>query len=344
VRPEPTKENRVFPSTLPAGRVHRRLALAAALVLASAVIFDVTLSAVLNDGRFDLRLHAGRIYGLLAASFVLIALLIENGKLCARVVEAHESERRLAQEKAAELAALNKELDAFSHLISHDLRAPLGAVAGFAKVLDEDFAERLDPEARRLLGTVRANARQMQHRVEHLLEVSRLGRQRFATERVRLDDLVRRAIEDLRIHYAGRTIEFSVGELGTAAADPALLKQAFANLIGNAVKYTRGRYPARIEVGRRPTDGTGEPAVYYVKDNGAGFDMSQSHRLFGVFQRLHTQEEFEGTGVGLAIVERVIVRHGGRIWAESRPGVGAIFYFTLQPDPAQDAGAVESRA
>ncbi|HEY6240955.1 MAG TPA: MASE4 domain-containing protein [Burkholderiales bacterium] len=312
------------------------------MVVMCAWIFDIALSAVLNAGRFDLGFYAGRIYGLLAASFVLIVLLLENGKLYARLVEANESERRerrLVERKSDELAALNRDLDAFSSSVSHDLRAPLRAVDGFARILEEDFFERMDPEARRILGVVRTNTRQMAQMIEDLLAFARLGRQPLRTQPVRPAELANQVIADQRIAYADRRIEFTVGDLGTAQADPALLKQVLANLIGNAVKYTRGRHPALIEVGCRPAEATGGTAVYYVKDNGAGFDMRQSHRLFGVFQRFHTQDEFEGTGVGLAVVQRIIVRHGGRVWAESRPGEGAIFFFTLQPGSAKDAGA-----
>jgi signal transduction histidine kinase len=306
------------------------------MVVMCAWIFDVGLSAVLIGGRYDLGFYAGRVYGLMAASFVLLVLLTENTKLYARLVEAHEierRERRLLQEQSVELSALNKDLEAFSYSVSHDLGTPLRAVDGYARMLEEDFGERLDAEGRRLLGVVRASARQMQQMIGDLLNFSRLGRQPLKTQPVQLGDIVNQVIGDLRIACAGRKVEFAVGDLGTAKADPALLKQALSNLLGNAVKYTRGRHPALIEVGCRREEGTGDAPAYFVKDNGAGFDMRQSDRLFGVFQRFHTREEFEGSGVGLAIVERIIVRHGGRVWAESRLGEGAIFYFTLQPGP-----------
>jgi signal transduction histidine kinase len=298
-------------------------------------IFDVALASVLNHGRYDLGWYSGRIYGLLAASFVLVVLLLENGALYARLALAHESElreRRLVQEKSVELAALNKELEAFSYSVSHDLRAPLRVVDGYANMIEEDHGGQLDANARRLLKVLRSSAQQMAQMIEDLLEFSRLGRRKPATQPVPLEELVNQVIAEQRIAIADRAVEFAVASLGIAHADPALLKQVLANLIGNSVKYTRGRYPARVEIGRRPPETPGGPTVYYVKDNGAGFDMRQSHRLFGVFQRFHTQQEFEGTGVGLAIVERIIVRHGGRIWAESRPNEGAVFYFTLQPD------------
>jgi signal transduction histidine kinase len=297
-------------------------------------IFDIALAAVLNAGRFDLGFYAGRIYGLLAASFVLIVLLLENGVLYARLVESYEGERRERQrveDKTVELAAVNKELDAFSYTVSHDLRTPVRAVDGFARVLEEEYAARLDAEGRRLLGVVRESAQRMGQLIEDLLAFARLGRQPLRTQRVELEALVNQTIAELRMGREARRIDFAVGRLGAVEADPALLKQAFANLIGNAIKFTRDKDPAMIEVGCREEsrpDDTG--FVYYVKDNGAGFDMRHYDKLFGVFQRLHRAEEFEGTGVGLATVQKIITRHGGRVWADSVPGAGATFYFTLQ--------------
>jgi len=310
------------------------------MIVLCAWMFDVALASVLNHGRYDLGWYAGRIYGLLAASFVLVVLLLENSSLYAKLAKAHEDERRerrLVQEKSAELAELNKELEAFSYSVSHDLRAPLRVVDGYASMIEEDHGGQLDANARRLLKVLRENAKQMAQMIEDLLAFSRLGRKQPTTERVTVEELVNRVIAEQRMTYADRAVEFSVGQLGVARADPALLKQALTNLIGNAVKYTRGRYPARVEIGIKPAEAPGGAPVYYVKDNGAGFDMRQSHRLFGVFQRFHSPQEFEGTGVGLASVERIIVRHGGRIWAESRPNEGAVFYFTLEPDRAEEA-------
>jgi len=290
-------------------------------------IFDIALASVLNHGRYDLGWYAGRVYGLLAASFVLIVLLLENSVLYARLVEAHESERR----KSAELQAVNKELDAFSYSVAHDLRAPLRAVDGYAGMLEDTYAGRLDAEGRRLLGVVRASSQLMGRLIDALLNFARIGRQALRTQPVELDPLVNQVIDELRAGCGGRSIEFAVGRLGSAMADAALLKQVLANLLGNAIKFTRDKSPAVVEVGCRREAAAGGANVYYVKDNGAGFDMRYSDKLFGVFQRLHRAEEYEGTGVGLSIVQRVINRHGGRVWADSRPGEGATFYFTLQP-------------
>jgi signal transduction histidine kinase len=300
------------------------------MVVMSAWLFDIALSAVLNAGRFDLGFYAGRIYGLLAASFVLLVLLIEHGVLYARLAEAHDSERRerrLVQLRTAELTAVNRDLEAFSYSVSHDLRAPLRAVQGYVAILEEDFGERLEAEARRLLGVIQDRTRRMEHLIDDLLVFARLGRQRLAVTPVQLDDLVRQTLDECCSSYEGRQITFTVDPLGTAEADPALLKQVLANLLGNAIKFTRNRNPAAVEVGCRME--AGSPTVYYVRDNGAGFDMRRAEKLFGVFQRLHSATEYEGTGVGLAIVQRVIERHGGRVWAESTPGEGATFYFTL---------------
>lgn len=320
----PTKDNRsIFLSTLPLGRAVRRLALAVAIAGVAILL-------------------GGLLYGLLATSFVLVVLLLENSALYAKLASAHERERRerrLAEERSVELADLSKELDAFSHSVSHDLRTPLRVVDGYATMIEEDHGEQLDANARRLLKVLRESAQQMAQMIEDLLAFSRLGRGRPTRQRVPLEELVRKVIAELRMTYADRAIEFTVGVLGVADADPALIKQALMNLIGNSVKYTRGRYPARVEIGCSPQESQGSATVYYVKDNGAGFDMRQSHRLFSVFQRFHSPQEFEGTGVGLAVVERIVTRHGGRIWAESRPNEGTIFYFTLQPEGAEDAKA-----
>ena len=312
------------------------------MVVMCAWLFDIALAAVLNHGRFDLGFYAGRMYGLLAASFVLAVLLLENGVLHARLVAAHEGERRerqRAEQKSAELLAANQELEAFSYSVSHDLRGPLRAMDGFARMLDEDYGPRLDAEGRRLIGVVRRSSQWMGQLIDDLLAFSRLGRQPLRTERVQMNALVQGALEELRADVDGRAIDVVVGELGAADADPALLRQALTNLLGNAIKFTRGRSPAVVEVGRRSAEGPGRGPVYYVRDNGAGFDMRYAGKLFGVFERLHRADEYEGTGVGLAIVQRVVERHGGRVWADAKPDAGATFYFTLAPGSGPDAPA-----
>jgi light-regulated signal transduction histidine kinase (bacteriophytochrome) len=313
------------------------------MVVTCAWLFDIALAAVLNSGRFDLGFYAGRAYGLLAASFVLVVLLLENGMLYARLAEAHAGERRerrRVEEKTAELVIANKELDAFSHSVSHDLRAPLRAVDGYARMLEEDHAAHLNAEARRLLGVMRGASLRMGRMIEDLLAFARVGRHPLTTQPVQMNDLVGKVIDELRPDGVGRKIDFAVGELGVAQADPSLLRHALANLIGNAVKYTRDTGRAVIEIGRSAAAVPDGP-VYFVKDNGAGFDMRYAGRLFGVFQRLHGAEEYEGSGIGLSIVRRIAERHGGRVWAEGRPGEGATFYFTLRAAaPAEARPAV----
>lgn len=290
------------------------------MVVMSAWLCDIALSAVLNAGRFDLGFYAGRIYGLLAASFVLIMLLFENTTLYAQLAE-----------RTSELQAANKELDAFSYSVSHDLRAPLRSVDGFTQVLETDYSERFDAEGRNLLARVRANTRRMGQLIEDLLAFSRLGRQPLTTSRVSLDDLVHDVLDELVPDQKRSAINVSVDKLGTVDADPALLRHVLTNLISNAIKFTGKTDTPAIHVGCREPS-YGETKTYFVRDNGAGFDMQYAEKLFGVFQRLHRLEEFEGTGVGLAIAQRIIARHGGRLWADAKPGQGAVFYFTLRSE------------
>ena len=264
-----------------------------------------------------------------------LAIAVCQGRLYERVKRQAEDLEVRVRERTSELQAANKELDSFSYSVSHDLPAPLRALDGYTRILEEDHAGRLDAEARRLLGVVRASSRQMTQLIDGLLDFSRLGRAPLKKQPVPLNDLVNQVLEELRPACAGRRIEFALGELGTAEADPVLLKQVLANLIGNAVKYSRGKDPALVEVGHRAQSGKG--TCWYVKDNGAGFDMRYYEKLFGVFQRLHSADEFEGTGVGLAIVQRVVARHGGRVWAESKADEGATFYFTLKPEAPSSA-------
>ncbi|HEV8715026.1 MAG TPA: PAS domain S-box protein, partial [Candidatus Binatia bacterium] len=229
-------------------------------------------------------------------------------------------------ERTAQLEAANKELEAFSYSVSHDLRAPLRAVDGFSRILSEDYAPQLSPEAQRYLQLVRRNVQQMGELIDDLLTFSRLSRQPLRKQTLALADLVQRALADLHTEQAGRRVEIVIGKLSPCQADPILLKQVLVNLLANALKFTRRRELAHIEIGCQDTDGK---CVYFVKDNGVGFDMRYSHKLFGVFERLHRAEEYEGTGVGLAIVQRILHRHGGRVWAEAAVDQGATFYFAL---------------
>ncbi len=234
-------------------------------------------------------------------------------------------EQRVA-ERTTQLQVAVKELEAFSYSISHDLRAPLRAIDGFSRILLEDFAPQLSADARRYLQIVRRNAQQMGQLIDDLLAFSRFNRQTLNRQPVDTRRLVEQVWADLQVANKSGVIDFTLGELPPCEADPALLKQVLVNLLSNAIKFTGKRSDARIEVGCTIDQ---HAPVYFVKDNGAGFDLQYADKLFGVFQRLHRAEEYEGTGVGLAIVKRIIERHGGRIWAEAAVDQGATFYFTL---------------
>lgn len=237
-------------------------------------------------------------------------------------------EQRVIQ-RTAELEAANRELEAFSYSVSHDLRAPLRAIDGFSRILLEEYASQLSSDVQHYLEVVRDNTRQMSQLIDDLLNLSRMSRQPLKRQPIILADLVRQALRDLQSEQAGRCLEVILGELPNCEADPTLLKQVFVNLLSNALKFTRQREVATIEIGCQGNDDKPGEWVYFIKDNGAGFNMEYAHKLFGVFQRLHRAEEYEGTGVGLAIVQRIIHRHGGRIWAEGEVNKGATFYFTL---------------
>jgi light-regulated signal transduction histidine kinase (bacteriophytochrome) len=236
-----------------------------------------------------------------------------------------ELEQRVV-ERTAQLEAANKELESFSYSVSHDLRAPLRAIDGYARILSEDYEARLDDEGQRLLGVVRDAARRMGQLIDDLLAFSRLGRQAMRKTTTDMTALARQVFDDLRREEPEREVDLRLAILPPAEADPALLRQVWANLLSNALKFTRGRGPAEIEVSGLVQ---GDEVAYYVKDNGVGFDMQYAGKLFGVFQRLHGQDEFEGTGVGLALVQRIIHRHGGRVWAEAQVDEGATFHFAL---------------
>jgi PAS domain S-box-containing protein len=236
-----------------------------------------------------------------------------------------ELEQRVI-ERTAQLEFTNKELEAFTFSVSHDLRVPLRAINGFTRILEEDFSQDLALPARNLLQNIRASGQKMSLLIDNLLDLSRLGRKPLHKQDVNMQTIARLIIESLGPETAGRQIEWVLGELPSCHADNILIDQVYANLIGNAVKYTSKRESARIEIGSFSQNGE---TVYFVRDNGAGFDMQYAEKLFGVFQRLHSEDEFEGTGIGLAIVQRIIQRHGGHVWAESEVDKGATFYFTL---------------
>jgi len=235
-------------------------------------------------------------------------------------------ERRVC-ERTAQLEASNKELEAFSYSVSHDLRAPLRAIEGFSAMVVEDYGGRLDAEGQRLLGVIRANAKRLSRLIDDLLAFSRTGRSAMKCSRLNMREMARSVFEEIvGAPGARKRIDFMVGELPEAEGDAALLRQVWVNLLSNAVKFSSLKEQCVIEVA-----GTleGNQIVYHVRDNGAGFDMQYAGKLFGVFQRLHAADQFEGTGIGLALVQRIVTRHGGRVWAHGELEQGATFSFSL---------------
>jgi PAS domain S-box-containing protein len=252
--------------------------------------------------------------------------ITERQKTQKELQEAHRTLEQRVVERTEQLEVANKELEAFSYSVSHDLRAPLRAINGFAAIVLEDFGQQLPDEGKKFLERIRNGGAQMGRLIDDLLAFSRLSRESMKGRVVDTAQLVRGVLDELKPQCDGRQIHISVGDLPRCYGDPALLRQVWANLLSNAIKYSRGREPAVVEVGCRRENGED---VYFVRDNGAGFEMTYAHKLFGVFQRLHRTDEFEGTGVGLAIVQRVVHRHGGRVWAEAEVDRGATFHFTL---------------
>ena len=248
-----------------------------------------------------------------------------------------ELERRVL-DRTAELESANDELEAFCFSAAHDLRTPLRAIAGFTDLLRDHHAKGLSPDVVRYLGLIHAGADQMSQLINDLLSFSRLGRQAISRSDVDLNRLAREVFENLEAERRGRTIDFQLRRLPGVYGDPALLRVVLMNVLSNALKYTRPRPTARIEIGCTTLDTETGP-VFYVRDNGVGFDMRDAGKLFGVFQRLHHAHEFEGTGVGLATVRRIIERHGGRIWAQAVPDQGATFYFTVPASLASTKGS-----
>jgi light-regulated signal transduction histidine kinase (bacteriophytochrome) len=234
-------------------------------------------------------------------------------------------EQRIA-ERTAQLTAANNELEAFAYSVAHDLRAPLRHIDGFSKLLAEHLGGSLDKDAQHFLESIQDSARNMGSMVDEMLNLSRVTRTELNLQVTGLSSLVEEVLKKLEPEVRDRDIEWKIASLPFVECDPILTKQVFVNLLSNAVKFTRTRPRAIIEVGQKDVDGQ---SAIYVRDNGVGFSMKYSDKLFGVFQRLHRQEDFEGTGVGLATVQRIVLKHGGRIWAEAELNTGATFYFTL---------------
>jgi PAS domain S-box-containing protein len=281
------------------------------------------LDAAVRDGRVEeeawrVRKDGNRFW----ADTVLTALRDPAGTLVGfgKVTRDLTVRRRIEEQ----LTQSNAELERFSYSVSHDLRAPLRAINGYAQAVLEDYGAALDAEGKRFLGVIRDSAKRGGELIDALLNFSRLGRQPLSLEPVDLTELARGVVDELR--RSGEGIDVIVDPLPPTRGDRTLLRQVLANLIGNAIKFSRGRPHPEIEIGARRE---GAAVVYFVRDNGVGFDMRYADKLFGVFQRLHRADEFEGTGVGLALAQRIIQRHGGRIWANGKEDGGAMFYFTL---------------
>jgi PAS domain S-box-containing protein len=301
---------------------------------------DRELVIAARDGRFEdegrrVRKDGSEFW----ANVVFSAVRDRTGALLGFVKVTRDlTERRALQGRAAAdaqaLKAANAELEAFTYSVSHDLRAPIRQIEGFSKILGEHLGKDIDPQAEHYLRRIQEGSRQMGRLVDDLLHLAQLGRQDPKPRRISLDSLIGEVLTNVRPEITDRDIEWRVDPLPTVVCDPGLMKVVFTNLLSNAVKYTRPRAKAVIEIGQVVSD---VQPVVYVRDNGVGFDMRYADKLFGVFQRLHRAEEFEGTGIGLATVHRIIRKHNGRIWAEAAPDQGATFFFTLGTGAVDEA-------
>ena len=245
-------------------------------------------------------------------------------------IEREITERKRAEatltEHAVKLEEINKELESFSYSVSHDLRAPLRAITGYSQMILKKEGERFDEETRRRFDVIRNNAEMMGRLIDDLLAFSRLGRQELAKGSLDMEELVGEVWQELVIINPGREMALKIGQMPATSGDRTLIRQVYGNLLGNAVKFTQGRTATVIEAGSYEKD---NETIYFVRDNGVGFDMKFHDKLFGVFQRLHSEERYKGTGIGLALVQRIVNRHGGRVWAEGKVDEGATFFFTL---------------
>ncbi len=259
-------------------------------------------------------------------------LEVMNDQLQTEIEERRRREedvRRLNEDlrrRAMQLEEANKDLESFSYSISHDLKAPLRAISGFSQILAQEHREKLDEESRGLLDKVRRNTETMERLINDILEFSRAGRTEIRLTVIDMNNVVKDVVEEFEAGAGTRDICFNIGKLPSAVGDASVVRQIFYNLLSNAVKFTRGKKHAEIDVGGSEKEGE---TMYYIRDNGAGFDPRYADKIFGVFQRLHRADEFEGTGIGLAIVKRFINKLGGKVWADGKLNEGATFYFTL---------------
>ncbi|HET9473615.1 MAG TPA: ATP-binding protein [Steroidobacteraceae bacterium] len=303
-------------------------------LMKSAQLIDPTLVAVIMTGHGALEtavaaMKAGALDYIQKPIKLTTALPVLERALAVRQLRIEKKRlEESVRERTEQLKIANRELEAFSYSVSHDLRAPLRAVSAFTQALLSEHITTLNEEGRRLLQNVNAGAAHMDRLITDLLRLSQLNRQELHRQPVRFGELVSRVIEQMAGERADRDIEFVIADFPTWQVDPGLMQQVFVNLISNAIKFTRGRTQARVEIGYRMT---GTTLVCFVKDNGVGFNIKYMNKLFGVFQRLHSADQFEGTGVGLSIVRRIVERHGGTVWVDGAQDQGATFYFSL-PD------------
>ncbi|HTE44833.1 MAG TPA: ATP-binding protein [Gemmatimonadaceae bacterium] len=301
-------------------------------LIQSALIIDPEMMAVVMTGQGTIAtaveaMQSGAFDYILKPFKVSVVLPVLLRALAVRQLRIENVDlHRRVRERTAELEAANRELEAFSYSVSHDLRAPLRAMDGFANMVNEDFAHLLPAEGRELLDRIMANAQRMSQLIDDLLRLSQIGRQPLAAQTVNIGDVARETLDELLRGHENRHIDVRVDDVPDCIGDLGTLRQLVANLLSNAIKFTARVPQAIVEVGAQLVSGE---TVFFFRDNGAGFSMQHAPRLFGVFERLHTSEEFDGTGIGLSIAQRIIQRHGGRIWADAAVGTGATFSFTI---------------